>query len=99
MSHVNGLDARIKSIVSLIEGTEVFSPDQVKNLKVQQSEFESRLEKKIEDLERSFSSQRLPTPRPIAGFSPILDRNEVIEFLTLVLIQFLIFENHLFYFG
>ena len=76
-THVNGLDARVKSIVTLIEGTEVFSPDQVRKLKTQQEEFESRLEKKIEDLERSFTGQRLPTPRPIVGFSPILDRHDV----------------------
>ena len=87
MTHVNGLDARIKSIVTLIEGTEVFSPDNVRKLKSQQEEFETRLEKKLEDLERSFSSQRMPTPRPSLGYSPIIDRQEV--FLSIAFISIL----------
>ena len=93
LTHVNGLDARIKSIVTLIESTEVFSPDNVRKLKSQQEEFETRLEKKLEDFEKSFNNQRMPTPRPLSGFSPIIDRQDVSSRFYFSLIALVFFGN------
>lgn len=75
MTHVNGLDARLKSLVTLIESTEIFNPENLDKIKSHQLQFENRVERKIEDLERSFTAQRVPTPRP--GYSPIIERQDV----------------------